>query len=101
MDIHSGSVDQWINAIENLLGGGAGQLIEQILGNVAYVLKPSLGGVVIDPQHGVVMPIGSRGLQAVTSQTTPTSQLDRHLADCVAGQILKPLATLPRWSEEA
>ncbi|KAI8449200.1 hypothetical protein BY996DRAFT_7506286 [Phakopsora pachyrhizi] len=98
MDIHSGSVDQWINAIENLLGGGAGQLIEQILGNVAY---PSLGGVVIDPQHGVVMPVGSRGLQAVTSQTTPTSQLDRHLADCVAGQILKPLATLPRWSEEA
>ncbi|CAH7671711.1 hypothetical protein PPACK8108_LOCUS6518 [Phakopsora pachyrhizi] len=40
MDIHSGSVDQWINAIENLLGGGAGQLIEQILGNVAYVQRP-------------------------------------------------------------
>ncbi|CAH7681583.1 expressed protein [Phakopsora pachyrhizi] len=102
MDIHSGSVDQWINSIENLLGGGAGQLIEQILGNVAYGQRlihidlgqgpngPSLGGVVIDLQCG-----------APTSQTTPTSQLDRHLADRVAGQILKPLATLPRWSEEA
>ncbi|CAH7682948.1 hypothetical protein PPACK8108_LOCUS16133 [Phakopsora pachyrhizi] len=112
-DIHSGSVDQWINAIENLIGGGAGQLIEQILGNVAYGQRlihidlgqgpngPSLAGVVIDPQHGVVMPVGPKGLQAVTSQTTPTSQLDRHLADRVAGQILKPLATLPRWSEEA
>ncbi|KAI8450237.1 hypothetical protein BY996DRAFT_6417579 [Phakopsora pachyrhizi] len=108
MDIHSGSVDQWINAIENLLGGGAGQLIEQILGNVAYGQRPihidlgqgpngpSLGGVVIDPQRGVVMPVGPKGLQAVTSQTTPTSQLDRHLADRLAGQILKPLATLPR-----
>ncbi|CAH7682947.1 hypothetical protein PPACK8108_LOCUS16132 [Phakopsora pachyrhizi] len=113
MDIRSGSVDQWINAIENLIGGGAGQLIEQILGNVAYGQRlihidlgqgpngPSLAGVVIDPQHGVVMPVGPKGLQAVTSQTTPTSQLDRHLADRVAGQILKPLATLPRWSEEA
>ncbi|CAH7682955.1 hypothetical protein PPACK8108_LOCUS16140 [Phakopsora pachyrhizi] len=112
-DIHSGSVDQWINAIENLLGGGAGQLIEQILGNVAYGQRlihidlgqgpngPSLGGMVIDLQCGVVMPVGPQGLQAPTSQTTPTSQLDRHLADCVVGQTLKPLATLPRWSEEA
>ncbi|CAH7686641.1 expressed protein, partial [Phakopsora pachyrhizi] len=113
MDIRSGSVDQWINAIENLLGGGAGQLIEQILGNVAYGQRPihidlgqgpngpSLGGVVIDPQRGVVMPVGPQGLQAPISQTTPTSRLDRHLADRVAGQTLMPLATLPRWSEEA
>ncbi|CAH7689453.1 expressed protein [Phakopsora pachyrhizi] len=113
MDIRSGSVDQWINAIENLIGGGAGQLIEQILGNVAYGQRlihidlgqgpngSSLGGVVIDPQCGVVMPVGAQGLLPPTSQTTPTSRLDRHLADRVVDQTLKPLATLPRWSEEA
>ncbi|KNF05420.1 hypothetical protein PSTG_01634 [Puccinia striiformis f. sp. tritici PST-78] len=73
MDIRSGSVDQWITAIENLLGGGAGQLIKHTLGTAAYGQRPihidlgqgpngpSLGGVVIDPQR----------------------------------------ATLPRWSEEA
>ncbi|PLW29099.1 hypothetical protein PCASD_19760 [Puccinia coronata f. sp. avenae] len=36
MEIRSGSVDQWITAIENLLRGGAGQLIEHILGTAAY-----------------------------------------------------------------
>jgi len=43
MELRSGSDDQWITAIENLLGGADG---------------PSLGGVVIDPQQGVVMPVG-------------------------------------------
>ncbi|CAH7686371.1 hypothetical protein PPACK8108_LOCUS21015, partial [Phakopsora pachyrhizi] len=58
MDIHSVSVDQWINATENLLGGGVGQFIEYILDNVAYGQQPihiylgqgpngpSLGGMV-------------------------------------------------------
>ncbi|MBW0460652.1 hypothetical protein O181_000367 [Austropuccinia psidii MF-1] len=113
MDLRSGSVDQWITAIENLLGGGAGQLIEHILGTVAYGQRPihidlgqgpngpSLGGVVIDPQRGVVMPVGPQGLQSSSNQSPPTSRLDRHLADRVAGQTLMPLATLPRWSEEA
>ncbi|KAI8461653.1 hypothetical protein BY996DRAFT_6655717 [Phakopsora pachyrhizi] len=105
MDIHSVSVDQWINATENLLGGGVGQFIEYILDNVAYGQQPihiylgqgpngpSLGGMVIDPQRGVVMPVGPQGLQAATIQTTPTNQ--------VSGQTLMPLATLPHWSEEA
>ncbi|WAR63783.1 hypothetical protein PtB15_17B384 [Puccinia triticina] len=113
MDIRSGSVDQWITAIENLLGGGAGQLIEHILGTAAYGQRPihidlgqgpngpSLGGVVIDPQRGVVMPVGPQGLVGQTNQPPPASRLDRHLADRVAGQTLMPLATLPRWSEEA
>ncbi|POW21744.1 hypothetical protein PSHT_02053, partial [Puccinia striiformis] len=113
MDIRSGSVDQWITAIENLLGGGAGQLIEHILGTAAYGQRPihidlgqgpngpSLGGVVIDPQRGVVMPVGPQGLHAQANQPPPASRLDRHLADRVAGQTLMPLATLPRWSEEA
>lgn len=113
MDLRSGSVDQWITAIENLLGGGAGQLIEHILGTAAYGQRPihidlgqgpngpSLGGVVIDPQRGVVMPVGPQGLHSQSSQPPPTSRLDRHLADRVAGQTLMPLATLPRWSEEA
>ncbi|KAA1107112.1 hypothetical protein PGT21_002719 [Puccinia graminis f. sp. tritici] len=113
MDIRSGSVDQWITAIENLLGGGAGQLIEHILGTAAYGQRPihidlgqgpngpSLGGVVIDPQRGVVVPVGPQGLHTQTNQPPPASRLDRHLADRVAGQTLMPLATLPRWSEEA
>ncbi|KAI8443479.1 hypothetical protein BY996DRAFT_6408523 [Phakopsora pachyrhizi] len=112
MDIHSGSVDQWINAIENLLGSGAGQLIEQILGNIACQRPthinlgqgpndPSLGDVAIDPQRGVMMPFGPQGLQAPTSQTTPTSRLDRQLTNCVAGQTLMSLAILPKWYEEA
>ena len=111
MELRSGSVDQWITAIENLLGGGAGQLIEHILGTVAYGQRPihidlghgpngpSLGGVVIDPQRGVVMPVGPQGLHSQTNQPPPASRLDRHLADRVAGQTLMPLATLPRWSE--
>ncbi|CAH7676140.1 hypothetical protein PPACK8108_LOCUS11242 [Phakopsora pachyrhizi] len=33
-------MDQWINAFKNLLGGGAGQLIEQILGNIACGQRP-------------------------------------------------------------
>lgn len=112
MDLRSGSMDQWITAIENLLGGGAGQLIEQILGTVAFGQRPihidlgqgpngpSLGGVVIDPTRGVVMPVGPQGLHVPTN-APPASRLDRHLADRVGGQTLMPLATLPRWSEEA
>lgn len=115
MDLRSGSMDQWLTAIENLLGGGAGQIIEQILGTVAVGQRPihidlgqgpngpSLGGVVIDPTRGVVMPVGPQGLQGLHASTSaaPASRLDRHLADRVAGQTLMPLATLPRWSEEA
>ena len=70
MELRSGSVKQWITAIENLLGGGASQLIEHILGTAAYGQwpinidlgqgpnGPSLGGVVIDPQQEVVLPVG-------------------------------------------
>ncbi|WAQ88607.1 hypothetical protein PtA15_10A26 [Puccinia triticina] len=89
---------------ETLLGGGAG--LEHILGTAAYGQRPihidlgqgpngpSLGGVVIDPQQGVVMPVGPQGLVGQTNQPPPaSSRLDRHLADS--------LATLPRWSEEA
>ncbi|KAH9820843.1 hypothetical protein DFH28DRAFT_1121207 [Melampsora americana] len=115
MDLRSGSMDQWLTAIENLLGGGAGQIIEQILGTVAVGQRPihidlgqgpngpSLGGVVIDPTRGVVMPVGPQGLHGMHASTSaaPASRLDRHLADRVAGQTLMPLATLPRWSEEA
>ncbi|KNZ45732.1 hypothetical protein VP01_7851g3 [Puccinia sorghi] len=63
MELRSGSVDQWITAIKNLLGGGAVQVIEHILGTAAYGQQqihidlgqgpngPSLGGIVIDPQQ--------------------------------------------------
>jgi hypothetical protein len=62
---------------------------------------PSLGGAVIDPQCGVVVPVGPQGLHSQTNQPPPASRLDRHLANRVAGQTLMPLATLRRWSEEA
>ncbi|PLW46843.1 hypothetical protein PCANC_06583 [Puccinia coronata f. sp. avenae] len=62
---------------------GAGQLIEHIL-----------GGVVIDTQRGVVMPVVPQGLHSPTNQSW-------HLADLVSGQSLMPLATHPRWSQEA
>ncbi|KNZ52221.1 hypothetical protein VP01_3645g3, partial [Puccinia sorghi] len=66
MELQSGSVNQWITALKNLLGGGAGQIIEHILGTAAYSPihidlgqgpnGPSLGRIVIDLSRGAVMP---------------------------------------------
>lgn len=63
---------------------------------------PSLGGVVIDPQRGFVMPVGPRGaVHAVPTPGPPPTRLDRHLADRVGGHNLMPVPTIVRWTEEA
>lgn len=112
--------NEWISSIEDMIGTGAGQLLEQVLGNMRsgdragppagpppIVHSMPVGGGATDLIQNLISSLHGRPGTTARHRTTQTTQEApatteaQMLSEAISNPILMPYSTVDRWNEEA